>query len=498
MAITLFELLAKLSLDANEFNAGVAAATASGQKLKGELEGTTQSASKLALDIADSIGRSIGTIFGNLITSIPQFLSATVEAARDMEAERAKYNSVFSDDLSGADAAFERLSEYSGAYYTRLRGEGADFYAQFKAGGMDSAQAMTTMEQSMMLAADAAAFYDISLEDASQRLRSFLRGNVEAGESIGLFATDISRTNKSMELFGAKWTALTEAQRELVLLSIAQDAYNATNATGQASREADNYANKLENIKAIWHEIQATIGGPILDAITPVIEKFEEFLKSNPEFVQDFSEALGSIAGTLSDWIISLMDWLIANSDVILDFVASIAGYLGIIPRNTGPGRLANEDYGGRTLEETYGSDETDRDLNTTATAAIDNIISALDIFLEAASEYNRSGTEETESAMMDAYDALADLLTQDQYDALNAWIDSNGIGDYEKGEYVPYGGYEIPDELLNVLTGLPGEVGSAVVSGLTGVGIQLDGQIVGTIIAPKIMDIMARKVRNA
>ena len=69
------------------------------------------------------------------------------------------------------------------------------------------------MDEYTRIAADAAAYYDISLEDADVRLRSFLRGNTEAGDAIGLFTSESQRNSKAVELYGTKWTNLTEAQK---------------------------------------------------------------------------------------------------------------------------------------------------------------------------------------------------------------------------------------------------------------------------------------------
>lgn len=60
----------------------------------------------------------------------------------------------------------------------------------FKGLGMDTEEAMTQASDAVRLSADAAAFYDVSYESANQSLTSFIKGNYEGGEAIGIFANE--------------------------------------------------------------------------------------------------------------------------------------------------------------------------------------------------------------------------------------------------------------------------------------------------------------------
>lgn len=491
MALTLFELLAKLSLDTSEFDKGVTSATESGKKLQQTTEKTTKKVTALQLEMATAVGEMIGKSVAGILTSIPQFVGVSIEAARELEAEMAKYSSVFGDTVGEADAAFQRLSAYSGTYYTRMRGEGMSFFTQFKASGMDSSEAMLQMESAMRLAADAAAFYDISLEDTSQRLLSFLRGNAEAGESIGLFANDVSRTNKAMELYGKKWDKLNEAQREMVMLSIAQDSYDASKATGQASREADSYANKLANVKAQWREIMAVLGSPMLDASTQIMDKLSEFLSSNPEALQDFAKGLADVADFVADLIIGTMDFVATNAEIIIWFLSEFGRLLGILPAEPGPGTLSSEKsiLGENVIgvEKSYETAETDRNLNTSAViaqqeqaAAQQEIKDAINQLLELAAPLNRPGaTTAQEDAFIDAWMELDNLLGEREKAQLEKWIEDSGIAEYTEGEKAPWGGYQMPENVLNILLGIPDAMKEAV----SGINIVLDtGVLVGAV----------------
>lgn len=60
------------------------------------------------------------------------------------------------------------------------------------------------MERALRAAADSAAYYDTSVEQATETLQSFLKGNYENDAALGLSATETTRNAAAMELFGQK------------------------------------------------------------------------------------------------------------------------------------------------------------------------------------------------------------------------------------------------------------------------------------------------------
>ena len=61
-------------------------------------------------------------------------------------------------------------------------------YAFAKTAGMESSQALEMMEDALQVIADSAVYYDCSLEETSESLKSFLKGNFENDVALGLAA----------------------------------------------------------------------------------------------------------------------------------------------------------------------------------------------------------------------------------------------------------------------------------------------------------------------
>lgn len=317
----LFTLSAILELDTSNFDSGVAAATG-----KGELLG-------------DSLGKSItkGVAWGNMLSGLAQKTgnllldlgSDAIQSAADVEAENAQFSAAFGDMADAAHAAFVQIGDDTNIFNTRLRNVGTQAFSQFKGAGMDATTAMQAMDKYTRLAADAAAYYDISLEDADAKLRSFLRGNTEAGDSIGLFTSEAQRNAYALEKYNMEWSKLNETQRQLLMLDVVGSIYEQSGALGQASREGSSWSNVMGNLKEIWRQTLAVVGKPLMEALIPRIEAFGKWLADNQDTVARFAEVIGKLADIALDGLIAALEWIVENGDDLVGFLSGIFGFMG-------------------------------------------------------------------------------------------------------------------------------------------------------------------------
>ena len=324
----LFTLVAKIGLDSKEYEQGIKGAKQGFEKLD------TWMVAKAQL-IADGVKRAFSTI--------ADFAKDAVTAAADVAAEKAQFAATFDGIEEAANGVLASVSNETGILATRLQQVGTKAFSQFKGAGIDAAGALSMMGEYTRIAADAAAYYDISLEDADVRLRSFLRGNTEAGDAIGLFTSESQRNSKAVELYGTKWTNLTEAQKQNLMLNVAKEIYDQSNATGQASREMDGWVNVVGNLQRVWKDVLAVIGAPFYESLTPVVQKLSEFLSD--ETVQMrlgmLASSLGDMAGYVFDGVIDLLDKILAwssgkekpsdTAQALFDIASSFGNIAGMI-----------------------------------------------------------------------------------------------------------------------------------------------------------------------
>ncbi len=291
----LFTLVARLGMDSSEYERGISKARGSFSELSSSISAKTVAlgnmishAMEKAVNMAGDLGRS------------------AIQNAADVTAERAQFQATFGVMQGEAEKAFAGIEKETGIFGTRLQNVGTKAFSQFAGAGIKGADGLAAMEEYTKLAADAAAYYDISLEDADARLRSFLRGNTEAGDAIGLFTSESQRNTAAMEKYGAKWKDLTEAQKQMLMLDISKDIYEQSGAIGQAARESDNWTSVVGNLKEAWKQVSALFGAPIVAVITPILQSVSDWL-NDPAVklkVEQFGLGVADKINEFFSWIV--------------------------------------------------------------------------------------------------------------------------------------------------------------------------------------------------
>lgn len=261
----LFDLYARIVLDTSDYEKGVKESTTGFKKLESGISNVKK--------VAAGISAAVATVSAFLA-------KAGIEAAAEVRAETSAFQQTFGDMADVATEAIGRVADESGILQTRLNTLGSKIYAFARASGGEVDESMSLMERALKAAADSAAYYDTSVEQATETLQSFLKGNFENDAALGLSATETTRNAKAMELFGQKYAELTEIRKQETLLGMVEDAQRLSGAIGQAAREADGWENVIGNLKEAWRQLQSKMGEPILDMATPIIQKETDYVVS--------------------------------------------------------------------------------------------------------------------------------------------------------------------------------------------------------------------------
>ena len=273
------------------------------QEANDSIEETTGKASGAGDKISSAlkkVGKIVATAFA--VEKIKEFGANCINAAADASAMTSQFSQVFGDLESTASANLSAIAENTGIVENRLKGSYTQIAAFAKTGGMETAEALSLADRAMVAVADSAAFYDRSLEETTESLQSFLKGNYENDAALGLSCTETTRNAAANELYGKSFNELSEAQKQLTLLQMVEDANALSGAMGQAARESDTWTNQTGNLKQAWTDFQAVIGEKFLPFSVQVVKKLQEmcvWMTENQGVIGVLAAAIGVLVGTI-------------------------------------------------------------------------------------------------------------------------------------------------------------------------------------------------------
>ena len=284
----IFKLFGTIGLNNKDANKGI-----------DETTGKAESAGTKISGFFKKAAGAIGAAFA--AQKLVSFGKMTVEAAASAKAIQAQFEQVFGDSQGLASDAINGMAQQFGMLPNRIKPSFTATTSMFKGLGLSTEEAMAQATNAVTLASDAAAFYDMSYENANSALSSFIKGNYEGGEAIGLFANETQLASWASENLGVEWSKLSEADKQIARMQFAQTMQEAAGATGQAARESDSYENQLGNMKQAWSDFAALVGAPILDVAIQGLQTVTGWLQTAGEKVQDFQAWFGDLKTEITE-----------------------------------------------------------------------------------------------------------------------------------------------------------------------------------------------------
>lgn len=290
----------------SQLTQGLSANAGSLSQHLGNAAGQVEELGNEARNTAKSIGSTLGSAvkkLGTLIISVfavkqvVSFSKACVEAAAEVKALNAQLEQTFGTLENEARNAIQKVANESGILETRLQSTGTQIYAFAKASGMDSVNALNMMQEALQVTADSAAYYDRSIEDTAESLRSFLKGNYANDAALGISCTETTRNAAANKLYGKSFMELSEAQKQLTLLQMVKDANALSGAMGQAAREADGWENVTGNLKEAWKQFKAVIGKPLLQSLIPIVKGITSAIQTLTSVASEATKVLADLFG---------------------------------------------------------------------------------------------------------------------------------------------------------------------------------------------------------
>ncbi|HEL1743419.1 TPA: PblA [Streptococcus suis] len=285
----IFKLFGSIGLKNKEANQAIDETTGKARIAGGKIK-----------DTFGKVATFLGTVFAG--KAIFDFGKSVVEAAATAKAVQAQFDQVFEGIRDVAENKLNDLAKTVGAVPSRIKPAFNQIASFAKVAGMDASQSLEFTTRATEAAADSAAFYDKSLEETTETLKSYLKGNFNVADNLGILSTETTRNAKATELFGQKYKDLDGIQQQEVLLRMFEDANKVSGAMGQAARESDGFENVMGNLKQTWEDFKVLVGGPLLQPVVAGLQLATKWIQDLGGKFQEFEPKITLFSEKLKDF----------------------------------------------------------------------------------------------------------------------------------------------------------------------------------------------------
>lgn len=153
------------------------------------------------------------------------------------------------------------------------------------------------------LSADVASFYNLSTDDAYNKLKAVYTGETEGLKSLGVVMTQTSLDEFALaQGFGKTTAKMTEAEK--VELRLAYVTQTLSGAAGDFARTSGGWANQTKVLSLRFDALRASLGQGLINVLTPALQllnRLMEKLQTAAEMFRDFTAAVFGDAGGSSE-----------------------------------------------------------------------------------------------------------------------------------------------------------------------------------------------------
>lgn len=182
------------------------------------------------------------------------------------------------------------LSELSAKRYSSTLG------AMMKSSGLTGNAVVKLSEDMTGLSADMASFYNLSNDDAFEKIKSGISGETEPLKALG-----INMSVANMEAFaltqGIKKQYMQMSQAEQVLLRYNYLMSVSKDAQGDFARTSTGWANQTRLLSEQWKIFQGTLGQGFIAVLTPVLGYLNQLIAKLQTGAQYFNAFVSLITG---------------------------------------------------------------------------------------------------------------------------------------------------------------------------------------------------------
>lgn len=245
-----------------------------------EIEDDLEKIGKQSQETGDEIGNGLADAFKKVgaviaaalaVDQIVEFGKQCIELGSDLQEVQNVVDVTFTtmsdkvNEFARNAASSAGLSETMAKRYVGTFGAMADSFGFTEQEAYEMSTALT------QLSGDVASFYNITQDEAMNKLKGVFTGETEALKELGVVMTQTALDAYAMEKgFGKVTSKMTEQEKVALRYQFVMD--QLSSASGDFVRTQDSWANQTRVLSLQWESLMAVLGSGLIDALTPAIQ----------------------------------------------------------------------------------------------------------------------------------------------------------------------------------------------------------------------------------
>ena len=187
----------------------------------------------------------------------------------------------------------ERCASAFGSTTLEMKKFASTFGAMFSASGINNDDYILTMSKNLsQLSGDLASFYNISNEQAFEKLQSGISGMVQPLRELGISISVANMENFMLQQgIDATWDSLSEANKQIVRYNYIMQ--TTAMAQGDFVRTQNSYANSVRQLTSSFAQLKQQVGTSLIAILQPVIKVIATIINYLTVLWQMFNKVFG-------------------------------------------------------------------------------------------------------------------------------------------------------------------------------------------------------------
>ncbi len=252
-----------------------------------DLKGIAGSAQQTAANAFKPIGRIIGAALAG--GALVKFTKDCLDLGSDLTEVQNVVDTTFGSMSSRADEFATSALETFGMSEKVAKQYMGTLGAMSKSMGFSTSEAYNMAEAVTGLTGDVASFYNLSSDEAFDKLKSIWTGETETLKSIGVLLTQTNLDQYALNNgFGKTTAKMTE--QEKVLLRYQYTLSALSDASGDFAKTQDSWANQTRILSLQFDSLKTTLGQGFINLFTPILQVINSLLAKLSLLANKFRE----------------------------------------------------------------------------------------------------------------------------------------------------------------------------------------------------------------